>query len=54
VSLHLVEVVGNLLDSVLEIGNVIGFVIRVRDGIGCYSLPNLGVGGGGAEMVGLD
>lgn len=35
-SLHLVEVVGNLLDSVLEIGIVIGFVIRVRDGIGCY------------------
>jgi hypothetical protein len=25
----------------------------VRDGIGYYSLPNLGVGGGDVEMVGL-
>ena len=53
-SLHLVGVVGNLLDSVLEIGNVNGFVIRVRDGIGCYSLPSLDVVGGDVEMVGSD
>jgi len=50
VSLHLVGVVGNLLDSVLGIG---WFVDLVRDGIGYYLLPNLDVGGGGVGMVGL-
>jgi hypothetical protein len=54
VSLHLVGVVENLLDSVLGIGIGCGFVDWVRDGIGYYSLPNLGVGGEGVEMVGLD
>jgi hypothetical protein len=53
VSHRLVGVVGNLLDSVPETGCGCGFVDLVRDGIGYYLLPNLGVGGGGAEMVGL-
>ena len=48
-SLLLVGVVGNLLDSVLGTG---WFVDLVRDGIGYYSLPSLGVEGGGVEMVG--
>ena len=52
-SLHLVGVVGNLLDSAPGIGIGCGFVNWVRDGIGYYSLPNLDVGGGGVEMVGL-
>jgi hypothetical protein len=54
VSLRLVGVVGNLLDSAPGIGIGCGSVDWVRDGIGYYSLPNLGVGGGGVEMVGLD
>ena len=49
--LRLVGVVGNLLDSVLGTG--IGSVDLMRDGIGYYLLPNLGVGGGGVEKVGL-
>jgi hypothetical protein len=55
VSHRLVGVVGNLLDSDPEIGIGCGcgLVDWVRDGIGYYSLPNLGVGGGDVEMVGL-
>ena len=50
---RLVGVVGNLLDSAPGTGIGCGIVDWVRDGIGYYLLPNLGVGGGGAEMVGL-
>ena len=48
---RLVGVVGNLLDSAPGIGIGCGFVDWVRDGIGYYSLPSLGVEGGGVGMV---